>query len=299
MKLKYPFMSPKLEILPKEHKDDVRNIRNWLCHQPHLPKLTDEHIMLFLHSCYYSGERTKTTIDNYYTVRTQCPELFSEWNWDLIKSAFNIYTMVPLPKTTPEGYHILLYRLKDTDPSNLIFNDALKTFFAFNDVRISEDGLKPGYVVLFDMKGLSMGHLVRVTTYMQSVKKFMVYIQDCHPVRLKGVHVINTFSLIDRILSLVKPLMQSDLIQLLHLHSDLSTLNEFVPLELLPADYGGNIKETEELHNEHFKVMETYSTWMEQLGENFKADLKKRVGKPRNQLIGDELEGSFKSLSID
>lgn len=298
MKLKHPFMTLKIDV-PKVHQDDVRNIKNWLSHQPHLPKLTDEHIMMFLHSCYYSGERTKTTIDNYYTVRAQCPDLFTGWSWDLFKSTFDIYTMVPLPKATPEGYYALLYRLKDMDPSKLNFIDALKSFFAFNDVRISEDGLVPGYIVIFDMKGLSIGHLARVSTCMQAVRKFMIYIQDCHPVRLKGVHVINTFSLIDKILSLVKPLMQSELVQLLHLHADLSTLNEFVPLDLLPSDYGGNIKETIDLHNEHIKVIESYSPWLKQLTENYKADLKKRIGKPRNQLIGEEIEGSFKSLSID
>ncbi|KAG8285984.1 hypothetical protein J6590_070331 [Homalodisca vitripennis] len=122
--------------------------------------------------------------------------------------------MAPLPKTTPEGYKILLYRLADTDPSKLNFQDCLVNFFAYNDVRVSEDGLAEGYIVVFDMKGCSLGHLARVSTCMSLVRKFMVYIQDCHPVRLKGVHVINTASFIDSCLALVKPFMQSGLIQL-------------------------------------------------------------------------------------
>ncbi|XP_022184857.1 alpha-tocopherol transfer protein [Nilaparvata lugens] len=298
MKLKHPFMAKKVDI-PKNHSDDVDNIRSWLAHQPHLPKLTDEHIMMFLHSCYYSGERTKTTIDNYYTVRAQCSDLFTGWTWDVLKSSFDMYTMTELPRLTPEGYRVLLYRMRDTDPSKLVFNDALKTFFAFNDVCISEDGLLPGYVVVFDMKGLCLGHLARVSTCMSAVRKFMIYIQDCHPVRLKGVHVINTFSLIDKILCLVKPLMQSDLIQLLHLHPDVNTLNEFVPLDIMPLDYGGTTKHTDQLHKDTTELIEgKYLKWLEQ-SEAYTADLKKRIGKPRNQLIGLELEGSFKSLSFD
>ena len=33
---------------------------------------------MFLHSCYYRLEATKTTIENYYTIRTHAPEIFSK-----------------------------------------------------------------------------------------------------------------------------------------------------------------------------------------------------------------------------
>lgn len=39
-------------------------------------------------------------------------------------------------------------------------------------------------------------------------------VEDCHPVRLKGVHVINTVPIIDSCLAVVKPLMQSEIMQL-------------------------------------------------------------------------------------
>lgn len=88
--------------------------------------------------------------------------------------------------------------------------------------------------------------------------------------------------------------------QLLHFHtSNLDTLNEFVPLELLPIDYGGKAKHTLDLHNEHVEMIEKrYKSWLKET-EVITADLKKRVGKPRNQMLAMELEGSFKSLSID
>ncbi|XP_008471931.1 alpha-tocopherol transfer protein-like [Diaphorina citri] len=75
-----------------------------------------------------------------------------------------------------------------------------------------------GYVVVFDMSGLSFGHLAKTTTQLNLVKNFMVYIQECHPVRLKSIHVINTYPLIDKILAIIKPMMQANIIQMLHLH---------------------------------------------------------------------------------
>lgn len=85
--------------------------------------------------------------------------------------------MAPLPKETPEGYRIILYRLKNLDPSKLLFNDLVKCFCAFNDVKISEDGLVPGYIVVLDMKGISFSHFMKVTPYVQSIRYILLYLQ--------------------------------------------------------------------------------------------------------------------------
>lgn len=85
--------------------------------------------------------------------------------------------MVAMPNQTPEGYNILIYRLVDTDPSKINFADAIKAFAMFNDVRISEDGQAKGYIVVFDMKGLKLGHLARIQ--LNPMRIFMSYIQVC------------------------------------------------------------------------------------------------------------------------
>lgn len=80
-----------------------------------------------------------------------------------------------MPKTSKEGYQILIYRLVDTDPGKLNFAEAVKSFCMFNDYRISVDGLTEGYVVVFDMKGIRLGHLTRIQ--FGALKTFMAYIQ--------------------------------------------------------------------------------------------------------------------------
>lgn len=58
-------------------KDDLQHLRDWCSKQPHLPKITDNHLILFLHSNYYRLEPSKTTIENYYTCRTHVVEFFT------------------------------------------------------------------------------------------------------------------------------------------------------------------------------------------------------------------------------
>lgn len=122
--------------------------------------------------------------------------------------------MVAMPNQTPEGYNILIYRLVDTEPSKINFADAVKAFAMFNDVRISEDGQAKGYIVVFDMKGLRLGHLARIQ--LSPMRIFMSYIQEAHPVRLKKVYVVHTASFINQIMILLKPLIKSELLSLLH-----------------------------------------------------------------------------------
>ncbi|XP_011705574.1 PREDICTED: alpha-tocopherol transfer protein-like [Wasmannia auropunctata] len=62
--------SPQLKL------SDIQSLREWCEKQPHLPKIEDTFLALFLHRNYYQMEPTKNTIENYYTVRTHLPEFF-------------------------------------------------------------------------------------------------------------------------------------------------------------------------------------------------------------------------------
>ncbi|KAG7303360.1 hypothetical protein JYU34_011850 [Plutella xylostella] len=175
-KYSHPFMSG-LKALPEGHEDDIQQIKEWMKGQPHLPYISDEFIVLFLHSNYYKVKETKDTIECYFTLRTNTPDLFS--NRDPLspknKAILDIANMVAFPDKTSEGFHVLLYRLSDFDYSKLNFADAVRVFCMFNDVKLSEDRLSDGYIVIFDMKGCSLGHLTRVT--LPALRAFMNYIQ--------------------------------------------------------------------------------------------------------------------------
>ncbi|XP_063628815.1 clavesin-1-like [Cydia splendana] len=294
-KYSHPFMQG-LKSLPQEYEEEIQQIREWLKSQPHLPYISDEYIVLFLHSNYYKVKESKETIECYFTHRSNTPDLFS--NRDPLsprnQQILDIAHMIGLPNKTSEGYHVLLYRLSDFDYSKLNFADAVRVFCMFNDVKLSEDRLSDGYIVIFDMKGCSLGHLTRVT--LPALRAFMVYIQTAHPCRLKKIHVVHTVSFINQVMCLVKPLIHSNLLNLLNFCSEGPAA--VVDKELLPEDYGGPLPPVKDFHAEQRKNMEeTYRDWLIET-EVFKVDEKKRIKKPSKGLFAS-LTSSFKSLDID
>ncbi|PSN31652.1 hypothetical protein C0J52_14955 [Blattella germanica] len=284
---------------PKEYEEDVKHLRDWLKGQPHLPDISDEHLYLFLHSCIHNLTLTKATIEHYYTLRTHSPELFDDrdpMSTDC-QNVFNMSEFIPLTRTTPEGYNVVLYKLSDPDPAKLNFVSSLKAFFIFNDIRLAEDGLSPGYVVIFDMKGVNLGHLTKVN--LSAVKKFMTYIQECHPIRLKRVHVINTVAFMDKVLALVKPFMKSSLMSILHLHGPVESLEKFLPLEILPEEYGGKSESCSVIFGrERARMEKEYIAWLQQ-ESSLKVDESKRQGKKNTETDSYGVEGSFRRLAID
>ncbi|XP_050668440.1 uncharacterized protein LOC126967787 [Leptidea sinapis] len=294
-KFSHPFLYG-LKPMPEGHEEELQEVREWMKSQPHLPHISDEFIILFLHSNYYKVKETQETIEFYFTLRASSPDLFT--NRDPMvpknKAILDLAHMVALPNLTPEGYHILLYRLADTDYSKLCFADAVRVFCMFNDIKLSEDRLSEGYVVIFDMKGCSLGHLTRVTY--PALRTFMQYIQSAHPCRLKKIHVVHTVSFINQVMCLVKPLIHSNLLNLLNFSSDGPA--SVVDVQYLPEDYGGPLPMVKKLHDEQRRNMEeNYRDWLVE-SEIFKADEKKRIKKPSRGIFAT-LTGSFKGLDID
>ncbi|XP_014486942.1 PREDICTED: alpha-tocopherol transfer protein-like [Dinoponera quadriceps] len=68
---------------PELKLSDVQILTKWCKEQPHLPKIQDVKLAIFIHNTYYHIESTKKMVENYYTCRTHMPELFS--NRDILK----------------------------------------------------------------------------------------------------------------------------------------------------------------------------------------------------------------------
>lgn len=295
-KFPHPFLRG-LNPFPEGHDDEVQQVREWIKSQPHLPYISDEYIFLFLYSNYFKVPETKETIEHYFTLRAgSASDLFS--NRDPLapknKAILDITQMVALPNKTPEGFNVLLYKLSEFDYSKLNFADAVRVFCMFNDVKLSEDlGQSEGYIVIFDMKGCSLGHLTRVT--LPALRAFMSYIQSAHPARLKKIHVVHTVSFINQVMCLVKPLIHSNVFNLLNFSSE--GPESVVDKELLPEDFGGPLPPVKQLYEQQRKNMEeNYRDWLIET-EIFKADEKKRIKKPSKGMFAS-FTSSFK-IDID
>lgn len=80
------------------------------------------------------------------------------------------------------------------------------------------------------------------------------------PVRLKGLHYINTVSFMDKILALMRPFMKKELIDVLHLHSTVESFSKNVSTDQLPNEYGGKAGTFNELRGtfQLFRIIEHF-----------------------------------------
>ncbi|KYQ49138.1 Alpha-tocopherol transfer protein-like protein [Trachymyrmex zeteki] len=285
---------------PELKESDIQILREWCEKQPHLPKISDSELALFLHSNYYRLEPTKTTIDTFFTVRTHVPEFFSNRdpinNKELKKATETVSDQI-LEGTTKEGYKILYGRLLDNEPSHFVYNDVLKLLNMVLDLWLYTGGTCDGHILLIDMKNISFGHVGRLSP--MGLKKFLYYLQEGLPVRLKGMHFMNTSPVVDVILNMMRPFMKKQLMDMFHMHTTSDTLTKFVPLEVLPNEAGGQAGPIQELHNKQVKKLEDYIAWFQEDEANHRVNESLRPGKAKTATDLFGVEGSFKKLEID
>jgi hypothetical protein len=95
------------------------------------------------------------------------------------------------------------------------------------------ENLADGEVPIFDMKGVTIWHILKVN--LSTLRLYFKYTQEAHPIRAKMIHVVNCNSLINRIMSLIKPLLRPEVAERFHFHEPNSeTLYKYVPRDILP-----------------------------------------------------------------
>ncbi|XP_014485673.1 PREDICTED: alpha-tocopherol transfer protein-like isoform X1 [Dinoponera quadriceps] len=285
---------------PELKEADIQMLREWCEKQPHLPKISDSMLALFLHSNYYRLEPTKASIDTFYTVRSHVPEFYNDRdlvNNKELKKASQTVTNQILEGTTREGYKIIYGRLIDNDPAQFVYNDAMKLLNMVIDLWLYTEGTCDGHVIIFDMNNVSFGHAGRLSP--MGLKKFLYYLQEGLPVRLRGFHFMNASPVIDVILNMMKPFMKKQLMDMFHMHTTAESVQKFIPLEVLPNEAGGKAGPILELSDKNVKYMADKAAWFKEEEANCRVNESLRPGKAKTATDLFGAEGSFKKLEID
>jgi hypothetical protein len=279
-------------------KDDVITFMSWVNKQPHLPEINELQAILFLQSCYYRNEAAKAAIDNFFTIKTHCPEFFRDRNAMVktVKAALDVCVFATLPKKTPEGYTIFFMKIMDNNPNKFILADILKCLDMTCLLHLHQKGTSSGHVIIFDMTGAVLGHMARLGPL--TIKKFLYYLQEAMPVRLKGLHFFNIVPFMDKIFALMRPFMKKELMSKFYMHNSVNDLVNFIPRDCLPSDYSGT-SDSASVLQEQMKIKMRDNIPFFAWEEKQTVDETVRPGKPKsvNDIFG--VEGTFKKLELD
>ncbi|XP_041971680.1 alpha-tocopherol transfer protein-like [Aricia agestis] len=281
-------------------EQDLATIKEWLRKQPHLPdEFDDRCLMSFLRGTSYSLEKCKRKLDMYFTMRTACPEFFTDR--DITRPELdNVMAKVqgaPLPGLTPNGRRVTICRGLDKDIKMDVLNNVFKLALMIGDVRLMEEleGVG-GDIYVLDAGVVSPTHLAQLSP--TAISKFLVCVQEAYPVKLKEIHIVNTSPLIEKLINIIKPFLKEKIKNRIFIHSEISSLYEHIPQKMLPEEYGGSGASLVEINNAWKDKLATYTTYFKDQ-ESLKAVEELRPGKPTNydELFG--IDGSFRQLSID
>ncbi|XP_069699155.1 uncharacterized protein [Periplaneta americana] len=246
-------------------KESVEALKKWLAMQPHLPEesgsLHEARLERWLIRCKNSMERTKQSIDLYYTLKSLAPDLMCGWNprskW--FQDTVQKFCFFPMPELTPEGDRVIIARYINNDSTNFVPDDLNKICLMTTEVRMCEEYCFTD-ILIFDIENYTLGHAskVKFTTVKKIEVGLMIYVHG----------------------------------------KDLTNFTKQVPQMCLPDYLGGTGGSFQENWNLWLKKLDSYHDWFLQ-HENFKSDESKRQGGDFNfgDLFG--FEGSFRKLNVD
>ncbi|KAJ3652498.1 hypothetical protein Zmor_018456 [Zophobas morio] len=170
----------------------------------------------------------------------------------------------------------VIHFFKINDPNYQNFDWLLSMKLAFMLLDISQRTNPPSeLVVIIDMKGVGFMHLTRFK--IGAAKTFLEFLQEGMPLKIKMIHIINSNYIFDKILSIARMFIKSELMAMLKSYPADTDITQFqkehIPASFLPKDYGGDLPSSLELNEntiQQFKELKVFFESEEKLISYYK-----------------------------
>ncbi|XP_026469370.1 alpha-tocopherol transfer protein-like [Ctenocephalides felis] len=200
----------------------------------------------FLRPCKYYAESAMDLMRRYYTFKIKHPAICQNVLPSKNRIAFEQGVISFMPKRDKFGRRILIIQAgKKWIPKDCSLWDMFKALqmallAAMDEPKTQVNGVS----CIIDLKGLSLTHVYQFTP--NFAKLASGWVQDCVPLRLKGLHVINQPYLFNMLFAIFKPFLRQKLRKRIHFHgSDFTQLCEWLGEENLREDMGGTLEAPE------------------------------------------------------
>ncbi|XP_077483106.1 alpha-tocopherol transfer protein-like isoform X2 [Amblyomma americanum] len=202
------------------------------------PRTDEEFLVRFLRVRKYDVEAARRTVQKYYRNRAACPTVYSDFVPSSIDPSSRRIMMV-LPSKDAHGRLVILFKAGVWVPSRKSYDLAQKAALVCLEHMAADPASQTaGVSILVDSDGFSLNSLLSCN--LSLTRRFFEYLQDCMPMRLKGLHIIHESKAMDFLFAIMRPFIKRKLAERIHFHgTDYKNLHEEIPPTMLPEEYGG------------------------------------------------------------
>ncbi|XP_028129161.2 LOW QUALITY PROTEIN: retinol-binding protein pinta [Diabrotica virgifera virgifera] len=270
------FAEGELNETDETRVNSLEELKRWLQEEPQLhARLEDQYLLAFLRGSKFNMEKTKKKVKNYYKMRRDVPEWFSNRDPELnqMQELIKLGCFVPLKKKQ-DNRLVVIIRTAAHNPSIHTQDDVFKAGTMMMDVAAMENVISShlyGVTAILDMTGQSFAH-VRQLTPSTIIGKAVNCWQNYH-IRPKHLEFINAPTAVHVVISIFKSFMNSKLRERVrtHLPGQLKDLYTVVDPKILPPEYGGEGETMQELIDYWNDKYISYKSWFLD-DEQYKAD---------------------------
>ncbi|XP_014283716.2 retinol-binding protein pinta-like [Halyomorpha halys] len=279
-------------------EEDVLRLRDWLDKQPHLPHDVEHEILLAFVIGTKSLEIAKRKLDAYFSNRNRSAKLYDEISRDVnaqFRERSKATNQFFLTNPTPEGYRVYFITLNDC------FNKAFDhphdgtRMLMMMELMMKKWPENNGIYLVIDCAGVpsSLITMFSPTTLAAILNCF----QEGYPMKKRGNISFNAPPFVELVVNtLFKPVMKAKMYERVKVVSEgASFLKQFMPLEMLPSNYGGNDKSVAELNEEWLNMLEENREWFLRSTRQA-SDEEKRPPDSQNTY---GMAGTFRKLAVD
>ncbi|XP_023212620.1 alpha-tocopherol transfer protein-like [Centruroides sculpturatus] len=253
-------------------------------------RMDDIFLLGILRARKYDMQRSLKMLKNYYEVRIQYPQYFKDLLPSKLEHVLSLNGIQILPKPDSKGRFIYFCQVSKWNTSVANGTDVNRHSLLTFDIMLNFHRTQENCVVIIvDAGGMTLSHFLQFTpSFINSTVNILL--KDTYPLRYKDIHFVNVNIIIKAILTMAFPLLPTKLKERFHLHSDLSTLHEFIHPDFLPLELGGNLPSDPSKFKNMIRANEEFFRKNEEYLRLYEEERNKHFNQGKFTYVGEDFE---------